>query len=171
MTNKDFFIQTWQGEMQRTLNAINALPKDMDKLTYRCDTKARSAAEIIGHMLPHTAAICDATKTFIAAEESGKRFNSVEEAASYFEKYAMLLADRLKETDETTWNEKIVSFQLDGNTLFAYPMSALFWMFMFDIIHHRGQLSTYYRHMGVRNPSIYGPTAEDIEEMKAAAAN
>ena len=62
----------------------------------------------------------------------------------------------------------MVEFQLNGNKLFAYPMSAMFWMFMFDIIHHRGQLSTYYRHMGVRNPSIYGPTAEDMEEMMAA---
>ena len=46
-------------------------------------------------------------------------------------------------------------------------MSAMYWMMMFDIIHHRGQLSTYYRQMGVRNPSIYGPTAEDIEPMMA----
>ena len=48
-------------------------------------------------------------------------------------------------------------------------MSAIFWTVMHDIIHHRGQLSTYYRHMGVRNPNIYGPTAEDMEEMKAKA--
>ncbi len=49
--------------------------------------------------------------------------------------------------------------------------SAIFWMFMFDIIHHRGQLSTYYRHMGVRNPQIYGPTAEDMEAMMAVRQN
>ena len=46
-------------------------------------------------------------------------------------------------------------------------MSNLFWTLMFDIIHHRGQLSTYYRTMGVRNPQIYGPTAEDMEAMLA----
>jgi uncharacterized damage-inducible protein DinB len=45
----------------------------------------------------------------------------------------------------------------------------MFWGFLFDTVHHRGQLSTYYRQMGVRNPSIYGPTAETIEEMMAAA--
>ncbi len=168
MTNKEFFIQTWQSEMKRTLAAVRGLPADMTKLSYRCDEKARSAADIIGHMLPHAEAICNATDTFIATEQTGKQYKSVEEAAVYFEKYATLLLEKLKAIDETTWNEKAVAFQLDGNTLFEYPMSAMFWMFMFDIIHHRGQLSTYYRHMGVRNPQIYGPTAEDMEEMAAA---
>ena len=171
MTNKDFFIQTWQGEMQRTLNAVNGLPRDMDKLNYRCDGKARSAAQLIGHMLQHAASICNATETFTAVEESGKKFDSIDEAADYFEKYAKLLVEKLQKTDEITWNEKIVAYQLDGNKLFEFPMRDMFWMFMFDIIHHRGQLSTYYRHMGVRNPSIYGPTAEDIEAMMAAAGN
>ena len=103
----------------------------------------------------------------ITGFDSPVALNSIEEAAAYFEKYATLLVEKLKAIEDKTWNEQIVAFHLDGNKLFAYPMSNMFWMFMFDIIHHRGQLSTYYRHMGVRNPQIYGPTAEDIEEMMA----
>ena len=167
MTNKEFFIQTWQAEMQRTLSAVRGLPTDMTKLGYKCDEKARSAADIIGHMLPHAEAICNATDSFIAVEETGKTYNSIEEAALYFEKYATLLADKLHATDDKVWDEQIVEFHLNDNKLFAYPMTNLYWMFMFDIIHHRGQLSTYYRHMGVRNPPIYGPTAEDMEAMAA----
>jgi len=79
----------------------------------------------------------------------------------------MLLVEKLHATDDATWDEKIVEFYLDGTKLFSYPMSSMFWMMMFDIIHHRGQLSTYYRNMGVRNPQIYGPTAEDMEAMMA----
>ena len=168
MTNKEFFIQTWQAEMKKTAGAVRALPKDLSKLSYKCDEKARSAAEIIGHMLPHAESICKATDTFIAAEETCKTYTSIEEAATYFEKYATLLVEKLQATDDATWNEKIVEFYLNGNKLFAHPMSRMFWMLMFDIIHHRGQLSTYYRQMGVRNPPIYGPTAEDIEAMRAA---
>ena len=161
-------MQTWQAEMKRTAGAVRALPTDMTKLDYRCDEKARSAAEIIGHMLPHAESICKATDSFIAAEQTCKTYNSIEYAATYFEKYATLLVEKLQATDDTTWNEQIVEFYLDGNKLFAYPMSNMFWMLMFDIIHHRGQLSTYYRHMGVRNPQIYGPTAEDMRAMTAA---
>jgi uncharacterized damage-inducible protein DinB len=165
MTNKEFFIQTWQSELKKTAVAVRALPKDMSKLSYKCDEKARSAAEIIGHMLPHAESICKATHSFVAAEHTGKSYDSIEDAAIYFEKYATLLVDRLQATDNETWNKQIVEFYLNGNKLFAYPMSNMFWMMMFDIIHHRGQLSTYYRRMGVRNPQIYGPTAEDMEVM------
>jgi len=34
------------------------------------------------------------------------------------------------------------------------------WGFLFDAIHHRGQLSTYLRAMGAKVPSIYGPSAD-----------
>ena len=167
MTNKDFFIQTWQSEMKKTAGAVRALPKDMTKLSYKCNEKARSAEEIIGHMLPHAESMYKATDNFIAAEVTGKTFNSIEDAANYFERSATLLVDKLQATDDSTWNDQVVDFYVDGNKLFAYPMSSLFWTLMFDIIHHRGQLSTYYRQMGVRNPPIYGPTAEDMEAMGA----
>jgi len=35
---------------------------------------------------------------------------------------------------------------------------------LFDIVHHRGQLSTYIRPMGGKVPSIYGPSADDAGE-------
>lgn len=167
MTNKEFFIQTWQAEMKRTLSAVRGLPADLEKLNYKCDEKARSAADIIGHILPHAEALSNAVDSFIAIEQTGKQYESVEAAALYFEKYATLLAEKLKAVNNTQWEEQMVEFHLNENILFAYPMSNMFWMFMFDIIHHRGQLSTYYRHMGVRNPQIYGPTAEDMELMPA----
>ena len=101
MTNKEFFIQTWLSEMQKTASAVRALPKDMSKLSYRCDSKARTAAEIIGHMLPHAESICNATDNFLVQEKTGKTFDSVEDAASFFERYAMLLAEKLQRTDNT----------------------------------------------------------------------
>jgi uncharacterized damage-inducible protein DinB len=33
--------------------------------------------------------------------------------------------------------------------------------FLFDAVHHRGQLSSYLRPMGGMVPSIYGPSADD----------
>jgi uncharacterized damage-inducible protein DinB len=168
MTNKEFFIQTWQSEMGSTLNAIKGLPSDMTKLNYQPDAKAKTASELISHFLGHAEVMNNAADTFIAEEKSAtKLFNSKEDSAAYFEKNAAAVIEKLKSIDDTTWDEKPISFRFDGHELFAYPMSNTFWMLMFDIIHHRGQLSTYYRHMGVRNPQIYGPTAEDMEEMAA----
>ncbi|MEO8721254.1 MAG: DinB family protein [Ginsengibacter sp.] len=163
MTNKEFFIQTWQAELPKTLGAVNALPKDMDKLHYRCHEKSRSAEQLIGHIISHAESLNHAIKTFINDEVSDRKFSSVAEAADSFEKNATEVSETLKAIDEKIWEEQIVEFKVDGNKLFAYPMNAIFWTVMHDIIHHRGQLSTYYRHMGVRNPNIYGPTAEDME--------
>ena len=36
----------------------------------------------------------------------------------------------------------------------------LAWIFLFDAIHHRGQLTTYLRAMGATVPAIYGPSAD-----------
>jgi uncharacterized damage-inducible protein DinB len=166
MTNKEFFIATWQNEMQTTLNAIKALPADKNKWTYKCDEKSRSAADMIGHMLPHAEVISNSVDTGIAEEHSQPRqFTSIENASAYFSKWAGLAAQKLDSVSDADWNERIIDFRVDGVNFYHLPMSKFCWMLLFDIIHHRGQLSTYYRAMGVRNPNIYGPTAEDIEAM------
>jgi uncharacterized damage-inducible protein DinB len=41
------------------------------------------------------------------------------------------------------------------------PASPLAWSFLFDIVHHRGQISTYLRPMGAKVPSIYGPSGDE----------
>ena len=169
MTNKEFFIQTWQNEMRPTLSAINGLPSDLSALSFSCDAKARSATALISHMLGHAETMNNAADSFIIDERSAVRtFASKEEIAAYFEKNATALANKLTAVSDSTWEWQVVDFRYDGQSLYNYPMTNTFWMLLFDIIHHRGQLSTYYRHMGVRNPGIYGPTAEDVEAMMTA---
>jgi len=41
------------------------------------------------------------------------------------------------------------------------PGAETAWGFLLDIIHHRGQLSTYLRPMGSTVPQIYGPSADE----------
>ena len=41
------------------------------------------------------------------------------------------------------------------------PASPMAWGFLFDIVHHRGQISTYLRPMGSTVPQIYGPSADE----------
>lgn len=166
MTNKEFFIQMWQNEMNSTKSAIRGLPDDLSKLGYKCNEKAKTASEILSHFLGHAEVMNNAADNFIADERSEtKLFVTKDEIADYFEKNANSVTDKLKSMDDNVWNDQNVSFRFNGHELFAYPMRDTCWMLMFDMIHHRGQLSTYYRHMGVRNPQIYGPTAEDAEEM------
>lgn len=49
----------------------------------------------------------------------------------------------------------------DGRAIFSLPrISAVQWLVLNHLVHHRGQLSVYLRLRGVRVPPIYGPTAD-----------
>ena len=52
------------------------------------------------------------------------------------------------------------SLEFFGNQRPASPMA---WSFLFDIVHHRGQITTYLRPMGSTVPQIYGPRATSRE--------
>ena len=170
MTNKEFFIQRWTAEAKATAKAVRALPAEMNKLSYKPNEKARSAQQIIEHILPHAEAMINGIDTGVVDEKDGK-YNTIEEAAVYLEKNSEVLLAKLAKVDENTWETKVVPLMIGGNKIYEAPMLNMYWTLLFDVIHHRGQLSTYYRAMGVRNPSIYGPTAEDMEERMAATKN
>jgi uncharacterized damage-inducible protein DinB len=44
------------------------------------------------------------------------------------------------------------------------------WANLFDVIHHRGQLSVYVRMAGGKVPSIYGPSADEPVASVASAS-
>jgi uncharacterized damage-inducible protein DinB len=41
------------------------------------------------------------------------------------------------------------------------PAAPMAWSFLFDIVHHRGQITTYLRPMGSTVPQIYGPSGDE----------
>lgn len=61
------------------------------------------------------------------------------------------------------WNE-LSQERWDGTLDFfgqERPAAPLAWSFLFDVVHHRGQISTYLRPMGSTVPQIYGPSADE----------
>ena len=53
------------------------------------------------------------------------------------------------------WNGTLDFF---GRQRQASPMA---WSFLFDIVHHRGQITTYLRPMGSTVPQVYGPSGDE----------
>ncbi|OWY22953.1 hypothetical protein C7N43_02800 [Sphingobacteriales bacterium UPWRP_1] len=168
MNNLQFFITCWQKELKRTMVALKALPSDMSRLQYRPHEKSRSAIEIIGHILPHAEDLLKAVDTMEIAEHN-RTFDSIAEACEYYQTNSQLLMSKLQLVDEQLWENGMVLLTADGIILYEGIMMNLFWDLLFDTIHHRGQLTTYYRAMGAPNPSVYGPTAEGMESFMAAA--
>jgi uncharacterized damage-inducible protein DinB len=62
--------------------------------------------------------------------------------------------------DDATWTSEAKYF-IHGKYFRSATIEATLWEFLFDLIHHRGQLSTYIRPMGGRVPSTYGPSGDE----------
>jgi uncharacterized damage-inducible protein DinB len=79
---------------------------------------------------------------------------------SDFEKSAATVDERLKGVDHAKWDSP-ADFRMNGQSVWSANVQQLCWGYLFDMIHHRGQLTAYIRPMGGKVPSVYGPTADD----------
>jgi len=98
----------------------------------------------------------------IEALESGKAAwapppmpPTMKEVLEAYEQQAAEIAQRWRALPVARWDGTLEFF---GSQRPASPMA---WSFLFDIVHHRGQLTTYLRPMGSTVPQIYGPSADE----------
>jgi uncharacterized damage-inducible protein DinB len=84
----------------------------------------------------------------------------LDEMIGMYEKWSTELLDKVAKLDDAA-QERNAQFLYKGTVVMERPTVEFLWDFMFDAIHHRGQLSAYLRPMGGKVPSIYGPSADD----------
>jgi uncharacterized damage-inducible protein DinB len=177
MTNKEFFIKSWQDEARVTAKAFRALPDDPSKLNYKHHPKMRSPWELTNHIGPHAKEIYQAITTGkVDLVNEGlfdingpNIYKNPEAAAKEVEDYTKKFVDELQKVDDKDWAGKIVPVYWGSTKIMELPLMAFCWMMHNDVIHHRGQLSTYFRPIGVTQPSLWGPTHE--EELAMMAKN
>jgi uncharacterized damage-inducible protein DinB len=85
---------------------------------------------------------------------------TLDESITTYERNAGELEKRLAKLDDDAWGRK-ARFLVNGTPAWEAPLGEMLWGFLFDAIHHRGQLSSYLRPMGAKVPSIYGPSGDD----------
>jgi uncharacterized damage-inducible protein DinB len=154
MTNKDFFKAYMMSELEATASVIASLPSD--KLDYRPHPNSRSAFEIAEHIIAHafdfevilTQEVCDECLVM----PFGDSQQGSQKLRTFWEK-AIALVDSM---DEAAFNTVNVELQVSGKSFVTIPRGSMMWFFLFDIVHHRGQLTTYIRPMGGKNPAVYG---------------
>jgi len=159
MTNREFFLRRWRQEYPTFVKVLRAVPAD--KLAYRPDPVTRSAGELIWLQVQEKQCWSELLETGKIDWKPTEPISSLDEMIREYEKAHSELAPALERVDEQTWNEKLTQFVMDGRVYFEVPLGEMFWLGLFDAIHHRGQLTVYLRPMGGRVPSIYGPSADD----------
>jgi uncharacterized damage-inducible protein DinB len=160
MNNLDFFKACFSYEIAGTVAAFKSLPTD--KLDYRPHVKNKSAREQIGHILGHSTLFHDMINTSVFSEKDEMDFEDNHAAAKIFEERAIAILAELENYSLQKWDEEMVELQYDGKTVRNAHRYRLMWVFLFDIVHHRGQLSSYIRPMGGKNPAIYGSSADTV---------
>jgi uncharacterized damage-inducible protein DinB len=80
---------------------------------------------------------------------------SMKEVADQYSKLSARMPERWSSLPDSRWNGTLDFFGRQS------PASAMAWSFLFDLVHHRGQITTYLRPMGSTVPQIYGPSADE----------
>jgi uncharacterized damage-inducible protein DinB len=158
MTNREFFIQRWEQEYPAFVRVFRALPAD--RLDYRLHPRSRSAAELLWVLVQEEKVCSELIDTGKIDWRETPPPQSLNEVIAAYERHHDDLAARLKQLNDAAWERK-GRFIEDGHLVMEAPIGEILWLFLFDAVHHRGQLSTYIRPMGGKVPSIYGPSADE----------
>ena len=155
MTTKKFFLKTIKDEAPKFRVAIEALPEDKHK--HKVHEKSREAGNLAAQLALQWKAISgvltkaapDFDPHEMGPQSKAEMLEKFDKGMSQLEKDVAAISDETWENGEAAmgemWKDK------------KYNMA---WGFLFDAIHHRGQLATFLRAMGAKVPSVYGPSAD-----------
>lgn len=152
MDEKSLFTKFWTNESKTTRKVLARIPDGSD---YRPDAKSRTAQEIAWQI------VCE-EKMIIQALETGKvewtpppMPDSMKQVADTYDRQSAEIVERWKSLPAGKWEGKLDFFGTER------PASPMAWSFLFDIVHHRGQITTYLRPMGSTVPQVYGPSGDE----------
>ena len=152
MDDRSLFSDFWVKESGTTRKVFSRIPEGSD---YRPDPKSRTAQEIAWQIVCEEKMLIDAHETGKAEWAPPPMPPTMKDIVATYERQSEENGGRWKALPEERWNGALHFF---GSERPASPMA---WGFLFDIVHHRGQITTYLRPMGSTVPQIYGPSADE----------
>ena len=152
MDEKSLFTDFWTTESKTTRKVLARIPEGSD---YRPDPKSRTAKEIAWQMVCEERMIIEALESGTAAWAPPPIPATMQEVLEAYETQSDGMPQRWATLPQERWDGALEFF---GTKRPASPMA---WSFLFDIVHHRGQITTYLRPMGSTVPQIYGPSGDE----------
>ena len=152
MDEKSLFTNFWTDESKTTRNVLARIPEGSD---YRPDPKSRTAQEIAWQIVCEEKMIIEALETGKAEWAPPPMPATMKEVVEAYEKQSARNGGALERAAGSDGTARSSSSAASG------PASPMAWSFLFDIVHHRGQITTYLRPMGSTVPQIYGPSGDE----------
>ena len=152
MDEKALFTKFWTNESKTTQKVLARIPEGSD---YRPDPKSRTAKEIAWQIVCEEKMIIEALETGKAEWAPPAEPATMKDVLEAYAQQAAGMPARWEALPSERWSGSLEFF--GGQR----PASGMAWSFLFDIVHHRGQISTYLRPMGSTVPQIYGPSGDE----------
>ena len=152
MDERALFTKFWEHETKTTSKVIARIPEGSD---YRPDPKSRTAKDIAWQIACEEKMIIEALETGTVEWKPPAAPATMNELVDIYDKQSADIVRRWQALPAERWDGALDFF---GRQRPASPMA---WSFLFDIVHHRGQISTYLRPMGSTVPQIYGPSGDE----------
>jgi len=157
MDEKTLFLNFWEKEAPAIRKVIERIPEGS---AYRPDPKSRTAREIAWLIVTEEIALADGLQKGVFEWVDRPTPATMKEVLDTYDRHHDTVTKTFHAIEPARW-EKRVPFMYQGQQVMNETGYANAWGFLFDIIHHRGQLTTYLRPMGSTVPQIYGPSADE----------
>lgn len=155
MDDRARFLKVWEKEAKTTRNVISRIPEGSD---YRPDPKSRIAREIAWLIVREEVVLAEGLEKGVLEWAEVPAPATIKEVLDAYDRAN--LVKRVQAVDAARWDGR-VPFRMQGQEVMNETGAENAWGFLLDIIHHRGQLTTYLRAMGSTVPQIYGPSADE----------
>jgi uncharacterized damage-inducible protein DinB len=157
MDQKAHFLKFWEKEATATRNVLSRIPEGS---TYRPDPKSRTAREIAWLIVREELVLADGLRKGAIEWVEVPPPATMKEILETYDRDHGTATKTLQALDAARFDSP-VPFMYQGQQVMNETGADNAWGFLLDIIHHRGQLSTYLRPMGAKVPQIYGPSADE----------
>jgi uncharacterized damage-inducible protein DinB len=152
MTEQERFAGFWAHEARTTRTVFGRIPEGSD---YRPDPKSRTAQQIAWQMVNEERFIIESLETGRMAWTPQPMPPTMAEICAVYDTHVASFPARWRAVPKERWDGTL---DFGGTPRSA---SAMAWSFLFDLVHHRGQITTYLRPMGSTVPQIYGPSGDE----------
>jgi uncharacterized damage-inducible protein DinB len=157
MNIPEFFVKRWEAEQPAFLKVLQAMPADL--LQYTPHERSSKAGDLAWQLALEQRGLAEIVRTGEMDWPTAKRPESLAEIIAAWESATSDLRQALQGFDEAKAAAP-AEMKMGGESAWKDTVGGMLWGFLLDMIHHRGQLSTYLRPMGGKVPAIYGPSAD-----------
>jgi uncharacterized damage-inducible protein DinB len=165
-------LPEFDQEMANTRKCLERVPED--KLSYKPDPKSMTMGRLAGHVAEMPGwAVMTMDGDSLDISPAGQSYTPVEitsraQLLAEFDKNIAAARAAIAGGSDAQMMQPW-SLKAGGNVLFTMPrIAVLRSMVMNHVIHHRAQLTVYFRLNGVPVPGMYGPSADEANPFAAA---